>query len=148
MHTLTTGAAPLCHTSCAPVQVIAQVTGSSPLPWEHPDTAPAYLRQLKVLRRSVLACLARDPAARPSADDLLGAWLNVFDATTVAPGGADFPSRSSQQPSASASGERSVGTNLAHSVSNSGTVAAAATESTTVGLGQTFAAYERGIEES
>lgn len=65
--------------------IVAQVTGDTPLPWEPPSaTAPELLRRLRVLKRSVLACLARDPAARPTAEAVLDAWHSIFDSTTTA----------------------------------------------------------------
>jgi hypothetical protein len=117
-------------------QVIAQVTGAEPLPWEHPETALACLRQLKVLRRSVLACVNRDPAARPAADELLGSWLNVFDATTVAPGAADCPTPASDGARATTAAVPAAGAIGTEEVTASG-------ESITDAPGQTFAEYDR-----
>lgn len=59
----------------------AQLAGRAPLPWERPEAA-AELAALKVLRRSVLLCLSRAPAARPTSRELLGAWNGYFEAVT------------------------------------------------------------------
>jgi serine/threonine protein kinase len=67
----------------------AALVGRKPLPWE--DTAPdraAALRPLRALRRSVLACLSRDPAARPSVRDVLRAWDHLYDTETTVPDAA------------------------------------------------------------
>jgi hypothetical protein len=61
------------------------VTGKMPLPWESPHAAQGYRRQLKALHRSVMECLRRDPAARPSAARLLRSWLHVFESASAQP---------------------------------------------------------------
>jgi hypothetical protein len=61
------------------------VTGKMPLPWESPHSAPDYRRQLKALHRSVMECLRREPAARPSAARLLRSWLHVFESASAPP---------------------------------------------------------------
>ena len=46
------------------------LAGRAQLPWEDPAQSPA-LEAMKGLKRSVLACLSRDPAKRPTSDLLL-----------------------------------------------------------------------------
>lgn len=60
--------------------VQAALAGRTPLPWEGDSTATLErLEKLRGLRRSVLKCLERDPAARPTADSLLRSWDHAFD---------------------------------------------------------------------
>lgn len=54
------------------------LSGRAPLPWETRE--PAALRTLK---RSVLACLCRDAAARPAAADVVATWRNLLDFAAV-----------------------------------------------------------------
>jgi serine/threonine protein kinase len=62
-------------------QIVGQLLGHEQLPWEGPDK-DNLLPKLRVLKRTVLACLARDPAQRPTAQALLGKWNNLFESTT------------------------------------------------------------------
>ena len=55
-----------------------RLSGRLPLPWEEVD--PVGLR---TLRHSVLQCLSRAPAARPSAEATMTAWRNLLDFATV-----------------------------------------------------------------
>lgn len=48
-----------------PVQIMAQILWGPP-PWEHPKTAPAFLRKLGHFQGPVLKCLNRNPLMRPS----------------------------------------------------------------------------------
>jgi serine/threonine protein kinase len=60
--------------------MMARTIGTAPLPWE--DSAPeaqAKLRDLRGLKRAVLQCLDRNPAARPSSVQLLQSWNHMFD---------------------------------------------------------------------
>jgi hypothetical protein len=59
-----------------------QLMGRAPLPWENPDLSFKPVRELRILRRSVLACLSRDPRQRPTSTELLRMWNNLFDAVT------------------------------------------------------------------
>ena len=56
------------------------IAGRTLLPWEGPsaDTAER-LKKLRGLRRTVLRCLDRDPAKRPTALSLLSSWDHTFD---------------------------------------------------------------------
>lgn len=71
------------HASAA--EMLQRVASSAPLPWEEgaPSQA-ARLAQLRVLRRSVLQCLVRDPGERPTSEALLQSWSHMFDATRSA----------------------------------------------------------------
>ena len=57
-------------------QIVESLVGRAALPWESPA---APLSQLRMLKRSIIKCLSRDPAERPSAADLLKAWNKMFD---------------------------------------------------------------------
>jgi serine/threonine protein kinase len=63
-----------------------QLMGRKPLPWESKDRAErrALLRQLRILKPSVMACLSRRPEERPTAEDLLRNWNRLFDHVTAA----------------------------------------------------------------
>lgn len=68
----------------------SKLMGEAPLPWE--DTgSESYahtMRSLRRLKRSVLACLDRDPAVRPTAREVLGRWHGLLDdETSTAPRG-------------------------------------------------------------
>lgn len=76
---------PVFDKTMASVDVVAQLMGRSQLPWEDPQQQDADFRQLRMLKRSVLKCLSRSAAERPSASELLAAWERLFD-HTVAPG--------------------------------------------------------------
>ena len=65
-------------------EVERQLLEGAPLPWEDAATRPELAAALKGLKRSVLACLARDPAARPTALELHGQWCGLFEQTTGA----------------------------------------------------------------
>ena len=57
--------------------VMAQVLGREAAPWEQaPRAVGATLRGL---RRSVMACLQRDPEQRPTAAQLVEGWEHMFD---------------------------------------------------------------------
>jgi serine/threonine protein kinase len=62
--------------------VRAQLLGEKPLPWEDPELKKDLLPKLKVLKRSVLKCLERDPGHRPASQELLGAWHGLFESMT------------------------------------------------------------------
>jgi serine/threonine protein kinase len=59
--------------------VCAQVSGRKLLPWEDPETADEKLKKLRMLRRSLVKCLSRDPVERPTSSELLAAWNHLFD---------------------------------------------------------------------
>ena len=56
------------------------IAGRVPLPWEGTsEGAQERLEKLRGMRRTVLRCLERDPAERPTAAALLSAWDTTFD---------------------------------------------------------------------
>jgi serine/threonine protein kinase len=59
-----------------------QLMGKKPLPWENVDLQGTLPPKLKVLKRSVMKCLERDPAKRPTSQELLGAWHGMFESMT------------------------------------------------------------------
>jgi hypothetical protein len=59
--------------------VFDQLCGRKLLPWEDPERKDAGFRKLRMLKRSLIMCLSRDPSARPSASDLLAMWEALFD---------------------------------------------------------------------
>lgn len=62
--------------------VLPYMAGSKHLPWEAPDKV-FVLRKLGVLRRTVLACLARNPQDRPTSTAVLRAWNGLFESETA-----------------------------------------------------------------
>lgn len=58
------------------------LAGRGKLPWERPEAAATLVPKLRNLKRSVLKCLARDPAERPSSRELLGSWNGLFESLT------------------------------------------------------------------
>jgi serine/threonine protein kinase len=71
-------------------EVISQLVGRKPLPWEDHATKEESLRKLRMLKRSITKCLSREPKERPSAQELLDSWEKLFDTfggdATVIPG--------------------------------------------------------------
>ena len=63
-------------------RIHARLLGTLPLAWEDEAVAGPLLAKLKGLRRSVLQCLARDPAARPTTREVLGAWNGLFESVS------------------------------------------------------------------
>jgi serine/threonine protein kinase len=61
--------------------IMAQLQGREPLPWEGPDK-DKLLPRLRALKRSILSCLAMDPAERPTSVALLGKWNSLFESET------------------------------------------------------------------
>lgn len=59
--------------------VFDQLTGRKPLPWEDPAKRDGKLRKLRMLKRSIMKCLSRNPDERPTARDLLASWESLFD---------------------------------------------------------------------
>jgi serine/threonine protein kinase len=66
---------------------LAKLAGRTALPWEAgAEGRDAKLTKLRRLKGTILACLDRDPAARPSARALLDTWNRFWDAAeTEAP---------------------------------------------------------------
>lgn len=78
----------LCSTHAFPYgtkreTICDQISGRALLPWELPEVVVAQRPLLRGLRRTVLLCLSRDPARRPSAARLLAAWNAMFDSFTT-----------------------------------------------------------------
>ena len=69
------------------MQVRDRITGRAPLPWEEPEAQASGHRQLRILKHTVLACLHRDPKARPTAAKLLRSWNRIFDTYSAGRGG-------------------------------------------------------------
>ena len=67
--------------------VFAAISGRVPLPWERPELEAQRAADLRGLRRSIMLCLSRDPAQRPSAARLLAVWNHMFDSWTSVSGG-------------------------------------------------------------
>ena len=65
-----------------PSHTAATAPPPPPLPWEDPRNADRDTTALRGYKRSVLACLSRDAASRPSAQELLAAWGRMFDPAT------------------------------------------------------------------
>eukprot|EP00892_Ulva_mutabilis_P000884 jgi/Ulvmu1/10797/UM069_0032.1 len=63
-------------------EVLPYMSGAQPLPWEAPGRF-GVLRKLGVLRRTVLACLARNPVERPTSGEVLRAWNGMFESETA-----------------------------------------------------------------
>eukprot|EP01025_Chloroclados_australasicus_P037702 TRINITY_DN3852_c0_g1_i1.p1 TRINITY_DN3852_c0_g1~~TRINITY_DN3852_c0_g1_i1.p1 ORF type:complete len:209 (-),score=21.26 TRINITY_DN3852_c0_g1_i1:251-877(-) len=63
----------------SPQSIKSQLLGATPLPWENKGANAANLRRLTFLRRHVLACLSRDPKARPTANALLDVLTHLFE---------------------------------------------------------------------
>jgi serine/threonine protein kinase len=59
--------------------ISACLAGSAPLPWETRQLRQRRLPELRFLRRSVMSCLQRDPLNRPTSQQLLQTWNNLFD---------------------------------------------------------------------
>lgn len=71
--------APAFDRFCKQEDVIDQLVGRKPLPWEDSATKDANLRKLRMLKRSLTKCLSRDPTDRPTAAELLESWEKLFD---------------------------------------------------------------------
>lgn len=69
------------------LQVRDRIAGRVPLPWEEPEAKASGHRQLRILKHTVLACLNRDPSARPTAAKLLRSWNRIFDTFSAGSGG-------------------------------------------------------------
>lgn len=63
-------------------EVLPYMSGARPLPWEAPGKA-TLARKLGSLRRTVLACLSRNPQDRPSSTDVLRSWNGLFESETA-----------------------------------------------------------------
>jgi Protein kinase domain len=63
--------------------MVAKLLGRGKLPWEEEGAAKQVLPQLRALKRSVLACLARDPARRPDGLEVHGKWAGLLEEETA-----------------------------------------------------------------
>jgi serine/threonine protein kinase len=76
---LLTGA-PILPRGSSRAALIRVALGQDPLPWEQGDEQAAQrLKRLGLLKRSVLSCLARDPALRPTSTELLTSWHGLLE---------------------------------------------------------------------
>ena len=66
------------------MQVISQIVGDRPLPWEDPVTAPAILKRFGLFKDVILELLDRDPNARPSMLDFTRSCRQVLALSTSA----------------------------------------------------------------
>lgn len=64
------------------MQVISQIVGETPLPWEDPATAPVILKRFGLFKDVILELLDRDPDARPSMVDFTRSCRQVLALTT------------------------------------------------------------------
>lgn len=63
-------------------ELLQRVVSDAPLPWEVASPgAQARLHELRGFKHSVIQCLDRDPARRPSVQQLVVSWNRKFDAT-------------------------------------------------------------------
>ena len=65
--------------SCPSTTIRAQICGREALPWERPGGADA----LRTAKQSVLQCLKRDAAARPTAAQVTATWRNLLEFAAV-----------------------------------------------------------------
>lgn len=63
-------------------EVRDQITGRAPLPWETSEFKRRNIPELRMLRRTVMSCLSRDPLKRPTSNELLQSWNSLFDHAT------------------------------------------------------------------
>lgn len=66
-----------------PMQVIQQLLGEQPLPWEGAGLSAAQRSRLGVFRRPVMQLLERDPGRRPSLSQFCDMASSIFSATTT-----------------------------------------------------------------
>lgn len=59
-----------------------QIVGRAALPWETADFRRKNVPELRMLRRTVMSCLSRDPLKRPTSSELLQSWNSLFDHAT------------------------------------------------------------------
>ena len=55
---------------------------SGTLPWQQPASREALVPRLRMLERTVLACLQTEPNKRPTSREVLGAWNGLFETLT------------------------------------------------------------------
>ena len=73
---------PIADMSAAQPENLAQeaIAGRALLPWEGSSEATQLrLEKLRGLKRTVMRCLDRDPANRPTAAALVSSWDHTFD---------------------------------------------------------------------
>ena len=69
----------ICAAECESLAQEA-IAGRALLPWEGSSQATQQrLRKLRGLKRTVIRCLDRDPANRPTAAALVSSWDHTFD---------------------------------------------------------------------
>jgi serine/threonine protein kinase len=62
-------------------EICDQITGRTQLPWETEASKRKRLLQLKQLKPSVIACLSRNPADRPTVAELHSSWIRTLNLT-------------------------------------------------------------------
>jgi serine/threonine protein kinase len=60
-------------------EIIDALLGRKPLPWEEDGVREEKLGKLRMLRSSLTRCLSRNPADRPTAEQLLASWNRLFE---------------------------------------------------------------------
>ena len=69
----------ICAAECESLAQEA-IAGRALLPWEGSSEATEqWLEKLRGLKRTVMRCLDRDPANRPTAAALVSSWDHTFD---------------------------------------------------------------------
>ena len=69
----------------SPAEVEARLCGEKPLLWEEEGQETLdMLKSLGGLKRTVMSCLDRDPAKRPSAAEVRGMWRQIISTATTA----------------------------------------------------------------
>jgi hypothetical protein len=63
--------------------MVDTLRGNQALPWEDQQSAQVLLPRLRVLKRSILACLERDPSKRPKSTEVLGKWISLLETETA-----------------------------------------------------------------
>lgn len=64
------------------LQVISQIVGEAPLPWEDPAKAPAIHKRFGLFKDVILELLERDPDLRPSMSSFTRSCRQVLALTT------------------------------------------------------------------
>ena len=64
-------------------EIAETLLGDHLLPWEQESAERDLLPRLRALKRSVLACLERDPNQRPTSAEVLGKWHSLLETETA-----------------------------------------------------------------
>ena len=71
-----------CSETIVYLQVVAQVVGEVPLPWEEKESARQLLRGAGMFRAPVLSLLERDPDSRPTIAAFMQRCSTLLSSTT------------------------------------------------------------------